>query len=197
LTLWLVPSASDSARLKRFMGTRPNSQSTSVSEASYPQFHPHVTLASLPDPEPPQAAILASIPDTLRALSISFDRVQVGDHYFRSVYLAVHPTQDLLDLHHHVHAALGIAPRTPKYPHLSLCYINDDDAAAGERTRYFDELQNAGKIRANDEGASVSLNCGDVSDDDWLSGFQSPEIWITRCGGPVETWTVESKIVLA
>ncbi|KAJ6597227.1 2',3'-cyclic-nucleotide 3'-phosphodiesterase [Mycena vulgaris] len=173
-------------------GRPPPSQSTS--EASYPKFQPHITLAALPDAAPSLAEILASIPAAQRALPIEFDAVEVGDHFFRSVYLAVHTTPALLDLHHHVHDALRILPKTPKFPHISLCYINDADAAAGERTRYFQALESAGKIRA--DGGSVSLNCGEPGVDDWLSSFDSPEIWIARCDGPVETWTVEKKIAL-
>ncbi|KAJ7087737.1 2',3'-cyclic-nucleotide 3'-phosphodiesterase, partial [Mycena epipterygia] len=192
LTLWLVPSASDSARLKNIMDTRPKSQSNS--EASYPQFQPHITLASFPDPAPSLAAILSSISQAQPALPVTFDAVEVGDHFFRSVYLAVHPTPALLDLHRHVHAKLEIPPKTPKYPHISLCYISDEDAASGERAKYFQELQDSGKIREN--GNSISLNCGGLSEEDWFSGFESPEIWVTRCEGPVETWTVEQKIAL-
>ncbi|KAJ7438496.1 2',3'-cyclic-nucleotide 3'-phosphodiesterase [Mycena latifolia] len=196
LTLWLVPSPSDSARLKKIMDARPASQLQSISDASYPSFQPHITLAALPDPAPSPAAILAAIPDALPALSITFDAVEVGDHFFRSVYLAIRPTPALLDLHDHVHAVLGIPPKTPKYPHISLCYITDEDAAAGERARYFQALESAGRIRA-DDGGSVSLNCGEPGgEEDWISGFDSPEIWVARCEGPVETWTVEEKIAL-
>ncbi|KAJ7085774.1 2',3'-cyclic-nucleotide 3'-phosphodiesterase [Mycena belliarum] len=192
LTLWLVPSAADSARLKKIMDARPTSQSTS--DASYPAFQPHITLAALPDPVPSLAAILAAIPETQHALPITFDSVEVGDHFFRSVYLAARPSPALFDLHAHVHSALHIAPKTLKFPHISLCYINDEDAAAGERTRYFQALKDAGRIRG--DGNSVSLNCGEPEGDDWMSGFELPEIWIARCEGPVETWTVERKIAL-
>ncbi|KAJ7047130.1 2',3'-cyclic-nucleotide 3'-phosphodiesterase [Mycena alexandri] len=193
LTLWLVPSPEDSARLQKIMQIRPSQSSSQSSETSYPKFHPHITLASLPDPVP-LATILSSIPDAQRALPVTFDAVEVGDHFFRSVYIAVRPTAALRDLHHHVHAKLGIPEKTPKYPHISLCYITDDDAAAGERTKYSRELEQSGRIRK--DGNSVSLNCGESNEDDWLSEFNSPEIWIARCEGPVETWAVEKKISL-
>ncbi|KAJ7685475.1 2',3'-cyclic-nucleotide 3'-phosphodiesterase [Mycena polygramma] len=192
LTLWIVPSAADSDRLKIIMDVRPNGKSQLSSESSYPKFHPHITLASIPDPAPSLETILSSIPDA--RLPISFASVEIGDHYFRSVYLAVHATPALLDLHHHVHAKLAIPAKTPKYPHISLCYINDNDAAAGERTSYFQELEKRGRVRQGD--ASVSLNCGEAGEEDWINGFESPEIWIARCEGPVETWTVEKKIAL-
>ncbi|KAJ7510170.1 2',3'-cyclic-nucleotide 3'-phosphodiesterase [Mycena galericulata] len=198
LTLWLVPSQVDTARLRTIMDIRP---STDLLEASYPRFQPHITLASLSDDPPPSSdtirSILSSIPQGKRPLSITFDAVEVGDHFFRSVYIAVHPSDDLLDLHRDVHAKLGITnPKTPKYPHISLCYISDDDAKVGERTNYFHQLQASGRIRQ--VGNSVSLNCRDRDgEDDWLSGFESPEIWIARCEGPVETWTVQTKISLS
>jgi len=188
LSLWLVPSPEDSARLQKIMQIRPSESQSS--ETSYPKFHPHITLASLPDPVPSLATILSSIPDAQRALPITFDAVEVGDHFFRAVYIAVRPTAALRDLHHHVHAKLDIPEKTPKYPHISLCYIKE----AGERTKYSQELEQSGRIRK--DGNSVSLNCGESNEDDWLSEFNFPEIWIARCEGPVETWTVEKKISL-
>ncbi|KAF8211868.1 RNA ligase/cyclic nucleotide phosphodiesterase [Mycena galopus ATCC 62051] len=178
LTLWLVPSATDSERLQKIMN-RPTSRSTS--ETSYPTFEPHITLASIPGSITSLDTILASIPDTQPSLPISFDAIEVGDHYFRSVYVTAHLSPALVELHRYVHEKLGISPRTPKYPHISLVYINDDDAAAGERDKYFQELKTSGKIRQ--DGPSVSLNCGETGEEDWLSGFSSPEIWLTRCEG--------------
>ncbi|KAJ7221043.1 2',3'-cyclic-nucleotide 3'-phosphodiesterase [Mycena haematopus] len=164
------------------------------SDTSYPKFEPHITLASIPDSMSSLDTILSSIPDAQPALPITFDAIEVGDHYFRSVYVAVHLSPALVELHRHVHEKLGIPPRTPKYPHISLCYINDDDAAAGERDKYFQQLEKSAKIRQDE--TSVSLNCGEPGEEDWLPGFHAPEIWITRCQGPVETWTIAEKIAL-
>ncbi|KAF7363729.1 Cyclic phosphodiesterase [Mycena sanguinolenta] len=189
LTLWLVPSPSDSERLKKIM--TPRTKSDLISDASYPQFEPHITLASIPDSS--LDAIVSSIPTTQPALPIAFDAIEVGDHYFRSVYIAVHLSEALVELHRHVHEKLGItSPRTPKFPHVSLCYIADEDATAGERDRYFQQLQ--GSIRRN--GTTVSLNCGEPGEADWVSSFEAREIWVTRCKGPVETWIVVKKIPL-
>ncbi|KAJ7172185.1 hypothetical protein C8R46DRAFT_1085049 [Mycena filopes] len=140
------------------MQIRPASSPSPLAETSYPAFTPHITLASLPHPEPSLATILSAIPDTQHALPITFDAVAVGDHFFRSVFLAVRPTAALRDLHQHVHAKLGIPEKTPKYPHISLCYINDEDAAAGERMRYFEALEQSGRIRK--DGDSVSPKFG-------------------------------------
>ncbi|KAJ7940325.1 hypothetical protein B0H13DRAFT_6486 [Mycena leptocephala] len=177
------------------MDVRPTRKSQLISETSYPKFYPHITLASLPDPAPSLDTILSSIPDVPPALPITFTAVSAGDHYFRSVYIAAHLSPALADLHAHVHAKLGIPANTPKYPHLSLCYISDDDAAAGERAKYFQELETTGKLR-RDGTSSVSLDCGEPGEEDWMSGFQAAEIWVARCEGPVETWTVDKKIAL-
>ncbi|KAJ7074160.1 RNA ligase/cyclic nucleotide phosphodiesterase [Mycena amicta] len=168
------------------MGVRPEAATT---DKSYPHFIPHITLAALPnDPEPTLEQIQAAIPALPRSLDVSFDRVEVGDHYFRSVYLVVQPTPDLIALHQHVHKALGITnPRTPKFPHLSLCYISDNDAAAGERTRYYDAISE----RIRHVGDGISLN---TEGEDWLSLLSSLAICIARCDGPVDTWTVEKRI---
>ncbi|KAJ7286153.1 hypothetical protein C8J57DRAFT_658760 [Mycena rebaudengoi] len=174
------------------MDRRPEQHSHS--DASYSKFEPHITLAALPEPVPSLEAIISSIPESQPALPISFDSIEVGSHFFRSVYLAVHLTPALSHLHDHIHAQLGIVPKTPAYPHISLCYISDADAATGERSRYLKELEDSGKVRRTND--SVSLNCGEPGEEEWISGFQLPEIWITRCEGPVETWTVESKFSL-
>ncbi|KAF7322463.1 Cyclic phosphodiesterase [Mycena chlorophos] len=178
------------------MAVRPEPPNVVGSSTSYPAFYPHITLASLPsDPEPTLQQIHAAIPPLSQPLDVSFHQVEVGDHYFRSVYIAIQPTADLLALHQHVHHELGIAnPRTPKFPHLSLAYITDEDAAAGERARYYDALAKNSKIVSTGDG--VSLNCGLNGQDEWLQVLKSLEIWVTRCEGPVETWTVESKIPL-
>ncbi|KAJ6502219.1 2',3'-cyclic-nucleotide 3'-phosphodiesterase [Mycena sanguinolenta] len=189
LTLWLVPSASDSERLKKIM--IPRTKPDSISNASYPQFEPHITLASIPNSS--LDAILSSIPASQPTLPIAFDAIEVRDHYFRSVYIPVHLSEALVELHRHVHDKLGItSPRTPKFPHISLCYISDEDAAAGERDRYFQQLQ--GSIHR--DGTGVSLNCGEPGEEDWVSGFDAREIWVMRCKGPVETWTILQKIPL-
>ncbi|KAK7037997.1 cyclic phosphodiesterase [Favolaschia claudopus] len=190
LSLWLVPSPADSERLKRLM-IPPTASSTLA--PSYPTFEPHITLASLPPTVSSLDFILSSNLHVGAAIPLTCDGVEVGDHYFRSVYIAVGLSPVLRDLHSQVHQKLGIPPKTPKFPHMSLCYISDGDAAAGERDRFYQGLQHTGKIR--NEGSSVSLNCGGFGED-WLSTFYCQEIWLVSCEGPVESWVVQQKIPL-
>ncbi|THU80124.1 LigT-like protein [Dendrothele bispora CBS 962.96] len=196
VTFWIVPSEQDRHKLRRIMDLRP-SDSQKQSDNSYPRFNPHITLASLPSSSDISLEKLRNaVPQSQPALNITFQSVDVGEHFFRSVYIAILPSPELAALHKKVHEALDIEPRTPSFPHISLCYISDEDAANGERLRYKQMLIDSGRLRANPDG-TVSLNCGNDEREDWLSGFVAPEIWITTCDGPVEGWTVDDIIVLS
>ncbi|KAF8891192.1 hypothetical protein BD779DRAFT_1670841 [Infundibulicybe gibba] len=80
----------------------------------------------------------------------------------------------------------GSGPRTPAFPHLSLCYIADEDAESGERDMFFQELKR-GRYRARADG--FGINCAESEEgDDWLFGFEASEIWAMKCEGPAEDW---------
>ncbi|KAF9265685.1 LigT-like protein [Marasmius fiardii PR-910] len=198
ITLWIVPSEGDILKLKRIMDIRPSSDSGSGKSApedtSYPRFDPHITLAALPSPSDISLTQLRqSVPQDQGSLKVNFKSVDVGDHFFRSVYVAVELTPELVDLHRSVHETLKLQPRTPMFPHISLCYIINTDAEHGERQRFRDEI--AGRIREVGNG-TIELNCG-VEGENWLSGFEAPEIWIAECEGPVESWKILDRIKLS
>lgn len=169
------------------MDIRPKTESSS---ASYPAFFPHITLASLPSDYPVEQARI-SVPESQKSVPVQFKSVDVGDHFFRSVYISVQPTELLAALHAQVHSSLQIDPKTPLFPHISLCYIADEDR--DERENYFEELQNSGRVRANGQG--VALHCG-LTEEDWMSQFIASEIWLIQCDGPVKTWSIVEKIQL-
>ena len=196
-SLWIVPDEPDTERLKTIMRTRQSERHNFPS--SYPAFQPHVTLASFPSTfAPPTSDIRAAIDSALEHshsganLPIKFQSVDIGTHFYRSVYIVITPTPELLALHENVHARLGIEPKTPAYPHVSLCYI--DDAAVVEREKFLEELKREGKIRYDSESKSVSLRCGEGEDWVWLREFGAREVWVAKCDGPVEGWTVLDKI---
>lgn len=169
--------------------------SSAQEEASYPKFHPHITLASLPlSVESNLADVEASITISKAPLTVKLSSVEIGSHYFRSVYIAIEPTSDIMDLHRRIHEALHAVPRTPSFPHLSLCYIDDKDAAVGEREAFYKALKDGGKIGAGGEGG-VCLDCG-LSDKDWMECFEANEIWVVRCEGPVNGWSILKKLVI-
>ncbi|KAK1236401.1 hypothetical protein PQX77_000341 [Marasmius sp. AFHP31] len=200
VTLWIVPAEEAMLKLKRTMDIRPSgsdapSSGRDTEPTSYPKFDPHITLASLPSSTDISISQLRdSIPKDQSPLKIHFRSVvDMGDHFFRSVYIAVNLSPELAELHRRVHDALKVEPKTPKFPHISLCYITDSDAADGERQRYREELTR--RIRGGDDG-NVALNCG-LDEEDWVSGFVASEIWIAECEGPVETWKILDKISLS
>ena len=173
--------------------------SSAASAASYPNFYPHITLAS-------QLPATMENPDTLRSLipwqdkplTCSFASIEVGDVYFRSVYIAIKPSIQLLDLHKGVHENLQIETRTPSFPHLSLVYIADEDANEGERMKYYDLLQKGGKFKENYTGddpgknlKGVSLICRSATG--WMDSFDATEVWAVKCDGSVESWEVKGK----
>ncbi|KAJ3777449.1 2',3'-cyclic-nucleotide 3'-phosphodiesterase [Lentinula raphanica] len=177
------------------MSIKPTSATGS---ASFPKFHPHITLAALP---PSSTLTLEQLQEITRSslsndLQIRFKSVNTGDHFFRSVYIAIEPTPALLSLHARVHSTLNVEPRTPSFPHLSLCYITDEDNAAGEhRLRWKNKLEALGILRSTATGDGIELNRSvDGASELWMSSFTAYEIWFVECVGPVETWKVLDKV---
>ncbi|KAF8798113.1 LigT-like protein [Phlegmacium glaucopus] len=192
ISLWIVPSATDAQRLQNVMDTG-QLRTKSVQETSYPKFHPHITVATLPlSVENKLTDIEASVTTSKAPLTVKLSSVEIGSHYFRSVYIAIEPTSEIMDLHGRIHEALHAVPRTPSFPHLSLCYIDDKDATVGEREAFYKTLMDRGKIRAGGEGG-VSLDCG-LAGEDWMDGFEANEIWVVRCEGPVNEWAILKKL---
>ncbi|KAK0463776.1 2',3'-cyclic-nucleotide 3'-phosphodiesterase [Desarmillaria tabescens] len=192
ITLWIVPPSACAAKLRRIMNVRPGPPATSISSSSYPRFHPHITLLSLPADSPISVSALRdAISSIQQSLDITFKSIDIGTHFFRSVYIAVQLTPELTEIHTHVHKKVGVEPRTPKYPHVSLCYITDEDAQHGERRAFYQAIES--KIRK--EGDGGSLDCGELTEE-WISGFVASEIWIAECNGPIEDWKILDKIPL-
>ncbi|KJA27131.1 hypothetical protein HYPSUDRAFT_131664 [Hypholoma sublateritium FD-334 SS-4] len=180
------------------MSLRPDSAQAPLTARSYPKFHPHITLASLPlGMEVDLDNVERSIPKIEEPLACQFAAVETGSHYYRSVYIRIKLSAELVSLHKHIHDALQVEPRTPAFPHLSLCYIDDIDAADGERYRYYNALQKAGRIQhspGNFESEGISLFCGGHGEGDWLGRIIAREIWVVRCEGAVDSWVVLKKI---
>ncbi|KAF9013926.1 2',3'-cyclic-nucleotide 3'-phosphodiesterase [Cyathus striatus] len=192
VTLWIVPPDAVMQKLKNIMKLRGSDELHS--ETTYPDFTPHITLASIPQGVNITIPTLrASIPPQDHPLNVELSSVDIGSVYFRSNYIAVKLSPELTTLHQHVHAALGIDPRTPSYPHISLTYIADEEVE--ERKKYHKRLVDEGRIKQLGNG--VELNCAPSPEaEDWISGFEAAEVWIAKCEGPVETWEIIEKIPL-
>ncbi|KAI9458277.1 hypothetical protein F5148DRAFT_1151037 [Russula earlei] len=246
ISVWLVPSEPESAILQRLMARHPEpGEPDAQRQASFPHFHPHVTLATVPVPVPVAApaalplppppcgaptttspgpgasnddqsadaeraetllALREAVPLGQRAVRVRFARVLAGDHYFRSIYVALVPSRELAGLR----AALALArcrgpgrpgpDEPPAFPHLSLYYVADGEAHV--RARLLQELEREDVVRHSADGLGVALRCAEGGGDGGgggggvLEGFTGTQMWIVDCVGPVEGWKVLDKILL-
>lgn len=199
VTLWIVPDDENAEKLQKIMQVK---RGPSLVQTTYPAFHPHITLVSPPVSLDDHLGSIEACVAKYRALTppiCRFKSVDIGNHYYRSVYVAIQPTLELLDIHKHFHDILKIEPRTPAFPHVSLCYIDDADAENGERQVFYDILKDAGNLRTikkDGDVESVGLNCGSNTQEEWIDHFKASEIWAVLCEGPVEGWKVVHKFSL-
>lgn len=203
LSLWLVPTAEQSAKLCWIMHIRPP---TAKMPNSYPRFHPHITLVTVPSATPVEE-LIAAIPSRQPRVRADFSDVVVSDAYFRSVLTVIKPSPEILSLHAKINEGLEIRnPQSPMFPHMSIYYI--DDAEAKERTRVLQEIKDNGTVIRTADEVQIHTSCGPVGvptgagtrplpHGDTLRGFDGVEIWVALCDGPVETWTVLEKVELA
>ena len=209
IALWLLPSAPESALLQQLMDRHPEPGT----EHSFPHFLPHVTLALMPPSKHLSPAARAAIVLTLReaiplgqrAVPVRFARVVAGDHYHRSVFVALAPSPELVALRATLAAAGTLHP--PSFPHLSLYYIADEEAHT--RERLLQELEREGVVRNAVDGQEAVLQCAGVgvgagadgagsrTGNGALTGFTGTQLWIVDCEGPVKGWEVLDKILLA
>jgi len=191
-----VPNATQRQLLQGAFPKQPEARQ--VSPASYPEITPHITLAS--SREATQDITLRALPSPLRPIPVEFQKLEVGDQYFRSVFISAKKTAELVALHEYIMAALdrdGASPSAPAFPHMSMSYIADADGYA-ERKRAADELTASTIVPEGSETGGVEavvLRCGDSGEGHvCLSSFEGTEVWIVRCEGPVQDWQVLQKI---
>ncbi|KAI6127767.1 hypothetical protein EDD16DRAFT_664618 [Pisolithus croceorrhizus] len=199
LSFWLVPLPYHATLLQSIMPQRPQDSlepgRAALSPSSYPMFFPHITLASVRSGDEMPGGLLADLARGHQPIRVKFLSLVVGDHYFRSLLVSALPTGDLLALRDEIEGALShlsLKP-APMFPHLSLAYIADEDAEAGERDRAAQSLRERGIVIEDESSHTVSLQCGEVC----LSDIDLAEIWLVDCEGPVEEWSVRGKILLA
>lgn len=197
LSFWLVPPADQSALIQSIMPRRPVGSllpgGDPLFASSYPAFLPHITLASVRSGSELPADLLTKFTEIRRSVRANFRSLEVSDHYFRSVLVAVETTTDLLALHEEIRSALShLSPSAPMFPHMSLSYIADEDANTGERARAAQLMKEAGVVYEDEGHQTMSLRCGEAC----LSGFDGEEIWLVNCEGPVEQWVVCDKKAL-
>jgi 2'-5' RNA ligase len=99
-------------------------------------FDPHVTLlAGLPGPAASVIARAREVMAGAKTFPVRFVGPEVGDRYFRSLYLRVEPSPELLALHGAARDAFGRSEEAPFFPHLSLLYGPPPPLAVIEEVR--------------------------------------------------------------
>ncbi|KII89116.1 hypothetical protein PLICRDRAFT_175346 [Plicaturopsis crispa FD-325 SS-3] len=197
-SLWLVPTAEQTSKLERVLHAHPPRKPDS---SSYPHFHSHITLITIPTSPAALQALREAIPTSQPRIAVNFESVEVGDAYFRSVFVACTHSTELVTLNESIRAALKeslgleLGPG-PRFPHMSLYYI--DDAEAQERRRRYEQLVSDGKILRDSQGIALDCRVGSekAGPTNQLGGFDGHEVWIAECEGPVEEWKVLAKIPL-
>lgn len=191
LSLWLVPPSDVADKLQTIMRTK---TTTYKSPSSFPQFHPHVTLATVPSTTAVEE-LRAAVPKNQPTIPVTFKAAEVGDKYFMSVYVTVYQNGVLGVLRDALTKALG-EDKVPPMAHVSLFYI--DDSEPEERIKLMHKLEKQGRIVERVDGR-VGLDCSKVATSepgDIIEAFDGAEIWVALCDGPVETWTIKDKIRL-
>ncbi|KAL5635628.1 hypothetical protein ACGC1H_004436 [Rhizoctonia solani] len=174
LSLWIVPSPSESERLQPVIEDL-------AKHGKGPTFQPHVTLVSFPIsttlPLPPLGF------DQTPPMTLRFLKVQTGQSYFQSVLIAIEPSSALLNTHDSVRQILDhpLPPNGSYFPHLSLFYGGDQ------------ELKQSLVQRLFDQGTAVS-DKGEAGDAvARIAEIHVEEIWLVRSEGPPEAWEVLEK----
>lgn len=231
ISAWLVPWEPESAILQQLMARHPEPVAPHSFPHFHPHVTLATVHVDPPPPPPPpndsetaasassstgtashdahdaeRAALLLALREAVpfgqRSIRVRFARVLAGDHYHRSIYAAIAPSDELAQLRGALAGVRGQgrggAP--PAFPHLSLYYVGEEEAHV--RARYLQELEREGVVRHSGDGLSAALWCagedgvgrggGAV-----LEGFTGTQIWIVDCEGPVEGWRVLDKILLA
>ncbi|TCD66181.1 hypothetical protein EIP91_001675 [Steccherinum ochraceum] len=189
-SLWLVPDPETSSKLRRIMD---KTTSGATSPSSYPIFHPHLTLTTVPSTTP-ESVLRDAIETTQVQVPITFKSVDVGPKYFMSVYAQAQRTPELIALRAHLSSKLG-EKTVPPIPHMSMFYI--DDADAGERQKLADLLREEGRVVDAPGGGSVLLDCseGEERGVDVLGGFGGKEIWVMVCDGHPREWKRKGEVI--
>jgi hypothetical protein len=128
-SLWMVPGGEVRRRLAALVAAL-------ARRFGGPIFEPHVTLlAALPGPLDHVVARASRVVGSSKAFSLRFAGPEAGDTYFRSLYLRVEPSPELLAVHEAALDAFGRREEPPLFPHLSLMYGPPSPQAVVEEVR--------------------------------------------------------------
>ena len=150
--------------------------------SSYPDFEPHITLASL---HKHSKNDLSKVVKALGDLSQVCIMLHFESIHFRNEYVAIgvkSATTSLSNLRDELHENLHIDSEPNRFsPHLSLAYI--DEKGNQEKNAYVNRLRKLGRLQGTThvtlDGGGHGLGVSGL----WLSHFIGSEIWIMEWKG--------------
>lgn len=117
-SLWVMPKGEILEALQ-------NTINTLAEKYSAPVFNPHITL--LGDLETPEEEVIKrveSIVGNITPFQVSLEGLGFEDYYFRSLYLKVKLSSELVRLQEETKRVFQIDNKTTYMPHISLLYGN-------------------------------------------------------------------------
>jgi 2'-5' RNA ligase len=181
------------------MTFRPKHYRHSYSSRSYPRFAPHITLATFALSSATLPPLNALIPANAHPVPVFFESVNIGNTYLGAFSVRVAKSPELMSLHDGVLngiAANGIEARSRSFPHMSLFYVDEEEA----RQQLTDELFKTERVTTVSQGGTTSVllrpdprATGLLP----LEGFNGTQVWLVDCNSKnVEAWEVKEKISL-
>ncbi|KZV67930.1 hypothetical protein PENSPDRAFT_610742 [Peniophora sp. CONT] len=190
--LWLVPSQDEANDLHELMTLRPAQSDLPPRTRSYPDFHPHVTLATF-DSLPPTFRLRDVIPQE-GPVKAYFQSAKPGSTYLGAMSVHLRKTAELEHLHRNIVSKLderGIRWKSRSFPHMSLFYVDE----APERERLQRMIRRC--FSRADDGRLV-LWTGIGRDSRPIRRFTGSSVWLVDCHSKdVEQWSRIDRVSLS
>lgn len=199
-----MPSDYDGQALARIMAFRPSSYRKRPSSRSYPPLDPHITLVTFEAKTCPALSSILHSRMSKGPVPVLFQALRKGDNYLgaMSVTINLDKSPELNTLHDGIEKSVkkhGLTPRSRRFPHMSLFYVDE----AEERDRLERHLWREGLVRKRANGRGIALvsrspsSNGGSKEKVELKSFAGEQVWLVDCNSrKVEEWSVMEKFSL-
>jgi len=119
-SVWIRPTGTALDSIERAVRLAHNS-------AGGPPVQPHVSLMGGIELTPDTAAKLQKLASRLQSFEIRLGKIEWRDEYYRSLFISIEPSDQLIAARSAAHEAFGRLPSGPFEPHISLIYGDFDE----------------------------------------------------------------------